>query len=80
MPYATSVMVTTDNGERALAPGEVAIRYSDKMQRWVAVSVEPRRARVLECSCAWSDGNAIDEAAVAFGVDAERVIVDLKYV
>ena len=53
----------------------VCIMYDDTLGRWVARRGDEELI-ALPVTCAWCDGNAIDEAARRFGVPAESVQVD----
>lgn len=57
-----------------LRNGKVRIWYDDADGHWMAQ--QGNTYVDLRCTDPWCDGNAIDEAAEAFGVDGDEVVVE----
>ena len=77
-----SIIITTEIGGRyvdMVVPRDaVAVQWDDNLDRWVAIRGDGER-RLLSGRWGWmEDGNAIDEAAEAFGVEADEVVVDMR--
>lgn len=72
-----ATIISTERGEVTLKPHEVAIRFDDEREQWVAIRGDGEQ-RWLHPSIDWyCDGNAIDAAAKAFGIPASEVLVNI---
>lgn len=60
-----------------LATGSNFIWYDDVAERWVGKSGD--QIAKLQTTCPYSDGNALDDAAKAFGVPADDFEVVLTF-
>ncbi len=68
-------VIRIDGGGEPLDPDKVAIFFDDVRDVWVAIRGDWKTIDLpgIEWNC---DGNAIDAAAEAFGVDPKKVLVD----
>ena len=76
------IIITTEIGGRMcdmLLPRNcVCVQWDDNLDRWVALRGDGERRLLSGRWCWMEDGNAIDEAAEAFGVEADEVVVDMR--